>query len=98
MNTVADNWLANAKNQTRFGSHDGLPGPYHREALYNSIRHGTEVMIETPHGSRLTGRAVMLGPAGWVLNLGGPHGTPGIASEENVIWVTGASKVLGFKD
>ena len=30
------------------------------------------------------GRAVMLGPSGWVLNMGGQYGTPGIADENNI--------------
>ena len=36
-----------------------------------------------------TGRAVMRGPAGWVLNMGGPHGTPGIATPDNTVKVRG---------
>jgi hypothetical protein len=65
----------------------GFPGPFERERLFDGIRPGSRVTIVTPHGSRLTGRAVMRGPAGWVLNLGGRHGTPGIASDDNVIAV-----------
>lgn len=53
--------------------------------LIDSIRHGDKVTIITPHGNKLTGKAVMKGPYGWVLNLGGKHGTPGIASDENTI-------------
>ena len=67
----------------------GFPGPFEREILFNKIRPGSRVTIVTRHGSKLTGRAVMRGPAGWVLNLGGAHGTPGIASDENVIAVRG---------
>jgi hypothetical protein len=63
----------------------GLPSPFEREILFNKIQHGDFVTIVTPHGSTRKGRAVMRGPAGWVLNLGGAHGTPGIASEDNVI-------------
>lgn len=32
-----------------------------------------------------TGKAVMRGTGGWVLNMGGPHGTPGIADEKNIV-------------
>lgn len=71
----------------RPSSETGLPGLLDRELLYNKIRPGSRVTIVTPHGSKLTGRAVMRGPAGWVLNLGGPHGTPGIADDENTIAV-----------
>jgi hypothetical protein len=56
------------------------------------IRPGDSVTIVTRHGQKQTGRAVMRGPAGWVLNLGGPHGTPGIATEENTIAVRKARK------
>lgn len=27
----------------------------------------------------------MRGPAGWVLNMGGKHGTPGIATPESIV-------------
>lgn len=52
--------------------------------LYDAIRHGDRVTIVNRFGQQRTGRAVMLGPAGWVLNMGGPHGTPAIASPENI--------------
>lgn len=98
MNPISDlakEWLK--ANKGNLASRDGLPGAYHREVLFGSIKPGVQVAIVTPHGNLLQGRPVMRGPAGWVLNLGGPHGTPGIASEENVVWVSGASKTLGFK-
>ena len=57
------------------------------QRLIDSIQHGDKVTIITPHGNKLTGKAVMKGPAGWVLNLGGKYGTPGIASDENTIQV-----------
>lgn len=92
--TIAREWLAT--NKERFGSHDGLPAAFHRECLYLAIKVGSQVVIRTRHGNLLQGRAVMRGPAGWVLNMGGPYGTPGIACEENTVWVTGASRALGF--
>ena len=57
--------------------------------LVDSIRPGDIVTIISPHGQKLTGRAVMpaKGGIGWVLNLGGRHGTPGIATDENTIMV-----------
>jgi len=55
--------------------------------LIDSIKAGDKVTIITPHGNKLTGKAVMKGPYGWVLNLGGKYGTPGIASDENTIQV-----------
>ena len=51
------------------------------------IHAGDRVTIVTPHGHQRTGRAVMLGPAGWVLNMGGAHGTPAIASDQNIVSV-----------
>ena len=94
LGTVATKWLA--ENKQFLGSRDGLPGDFHREVLFNSIQNGSRVAIQAPRGSLLEGRAVMRGPAGWVLNLGGSHGTPGIASESNTIWVSGASQTLGI--
>ena len=55
--------------------------------LFESIRPGDRVTILTPHGQELSGRAVMRGPAGWVLNLGGRYGTPGIAGPDNTVAV-----------
>ena len=55
--------------------------------LIDSIKAGDKVTIITPHGNKLTGKAVMKGPYGWVLNLGGKYETPGIASDENTIQV-----------
>lgn len=61
----------------------GLGGAY----PFSTIRAGCRVTILTPHHQQRTGRAVMRGPHGWVLNLGGKHGTPGIATESNVLMV-----------
>lgn len=55
--------------------------------LCDLIRPGSNVTIATPHGRLMTGRAVMRGPAGWVLNMGGLYGTPKIASDANVVKV-----------
>lgn len=60
---------------------------------FESIRVGDRVTVLVPSGigrhgqeySQKTGRAVMRGPAGWVLNMGGRFGTPGIASPENFV-------------
>ena len=52
---------------------------------FSSIGHGDHVTIKTPQGQTQKGKAVMRGPHGWVLNLGGKHGTPGIASEKNYL-------------
>lgn len=57
--------------------------------LIDSVEPGDRVTILTPQGQKKTGRAVMRarGVRGWVLNLGGPHGTPGLATDENVVSV-----------
>lgn len=51
------------------------------------IRPGDRVTIVDRFGVERTGRAVMRGPHGWVLNMGGKHGTPGIATDENIVSV-----------
>jgi hypothetical protein len=57
------------------------------QTLVDGIRRGDRVTIITPHGIKLTGTAVMRGAMGWVINLGGRHGTPGIATEGNCVGV-----------
>lgn len=60
-----------------------------------SIRPGDRVTILVPAGfgrhgqewKEATGRAVMRGDYGWVLDMGGKRGRPGIASEENLVRV-----------
>lgn len=53
---------------------------------------GDRVTIVTPHGQTRTGRAVMKGPYGWVLNMGGPHGTPAVATDRNIVRVVRKGK------
>jgi hypothetical protein len=58
---------------------------------YNDIEHGDHVTFNHPlRGSDKTpqqgrGKAVMRGPGGWVVNMGGAHGTPGIVSSDNYV-------------
>jgi hypothetical protein len=59
---------------------------------FHEIQPGDRVTILTPQGQERSGRAVMRSSyGGWVLNMGGAHGTPGIVSEENFVRV-GASR------
>lgn len=59
----------------------------------DAIRPGDRVTFVNRFGQARTGRAVMPCIAGgWVLNMGGPHGTPGIANEFNIIRVTKAKR------
>jgi DNA-directed RNA polymerase subunit RPC12/RpoP len=62
--------------------------------LVDSIRPGDRVTIVNRFGQPSTGRAVMpaKGGIGWVLNMGGAHGTPGIATDENVVKVSPAKR------
>ena len=52
--------------------------------LFDMIRPGDRVTIVNRFGQQHTGKAVMLGPGGWVLNMGGQHGTPAIATDDNI--------------
>jgi hypothetical protein len=63
--------------------------PNPAETLYERIKPGSRVTIVNRFGQRKAGRAVMRGPAGWVLNMGGRYGTPDIASPANVVKVSG---------
>jgi len=60
----------------------------------DKIMAGDRVTIVSPQGALLTGKAVMTGPAGWVLNLGGRYGTPGIASMKNIMLVKRAGQTV----
>jgi hypothetical protein len=61
----------------------------------SQIQNGDRVTILVPAGigrngqewKESTGRAIMRGPHGWVLNMGGRYGTPGIAGVENTVKV-----------
>jgi hypothetical protein len=65
--------------------------------LIAKIRHGDRVTILVPNGigrngqewKEATGRAVMRGPHGWALNMGGRYGRPGVATEKNIVAVKG---------
>ena len=53
--------------------------------LIDMIKPGDRVYIMNRFGQVHSGRAVMKGPAGWVLNMGGKYGTPAIADDRNTI-------------
>lgn len=61
-------------------------------SLVDTIRPGDRVTIVNRFGQERSGRAVMRGPYGWVLNMGGPHGTPDIACDENTVRVIAATR------
>lgn len=55
--------------------------------ILKAIKPGDRVTIVNRFGQESTGRATMRGPAGWVLNMGGAHGTPAIATDDNIVKV-----------
>jgi hypothetical protein len=57
------------------------------EYLFDGIRARSKVTIMTPLNQKVSGVAVMKGPCGWVLNMGGRYGRPAIATEDNVVAV-----------
>jgi hypothetical protein len=59
---------------------------------FDAIRPGDRVVIVDRFGAKRSGRCVMKFPEHAVLNMGGPHGTPGIASPENVVEVKKAKE------
>ena len=56
-----------------------------RNTTFEQIRPGDRVTIRNRFNQERTGRAVMHGPAGWVLNMGGRYGIPAIADESNTV-------------
>ena len=62
--------------------------------LFDGIRVGDRVTIVNRFGQERSGRATIHNRAQdlWVLNMGGPHGTPGIATRENVTRVSGGRR------
>lgn len=55
--------------------------------LLAHARAGDTATIRTSHGQERSGRVVIRGPHGLVLNLGGRYGTPGVATEANIVSV-----------
>lgn len=78
-----------ADDETMFQREDGEP-----VSVDDVIRVGDRVTIYTPQKQKRSGRAVMRGLAGWVLNMGGPHGTPGIATDKNVSSIKRGNKTI----
>jgi hypothetical protein len=73
-------------------------------SLTDYIRPGDRVVIQVPagmgrHGQEwksVQGRAVMRNrqTGTWAVNLGGPHGRPGVASDENIVQIRRGGKVI----
>lgn len=54
-------------------------------ALYAKITARSMVTFLDHNDQKRRGRAVMKGPYGWVLNMGGRHGTPKVIDDRAVI-------------
>lgn len=81
------NYERTAKKAYGFNSQSELKQMRESGGVMSQIRAGDRVTIVDRFGKEQSGRAVMFGPAGWVLNMGGRHGTPAIANEENIVKV-----------
>lgn len=58
------------------------------QSLVDVIRRGDRVTIVNRFGQTHTGKAVMRSSSGgWVLNMGGRYGTPGLADDSNIVKV-----------
>lgn len=57
--------------------------------MFKTIKPGDRVTIRTALGQERDGRAIMFNckVQGWLLNMGGKHGSPAIATEKNVLAV-----------
>ncbi len=72
-------------------------------SVFSDIKPHDRVTILVPNGigrngqewKEATGRVVMRSPSigGWVLNMGGRYGTPGLASPENTVAINGKRMV-----
>ena len=66
--------------------------------IIDQIRMGDRVSFTNRMGKSQTGKAVMYGPGGWVLNMGGAHGTPAGVKEWEITKVVrpkGSKSTLG---
>lgn len=55
------------------------------QSLIAAARPGDRVTIATPQGNKRTGRVTLAYSTHLVLNLGGKHGTPGVATADNIV-------------
>jgi hypothetical protein len=90
-NTFMDKQNPNYERKTAYSFNSVSEQKQQQEAggVVSQIRPGDRVTITTSHGQEMTGRAVMYNAQQqcWVLNMGGKHGTPGIADETNIVKV-----------
>ena len=50
-----------------------------QDETFSEIQIGDKVWYETPQGQQASGKAVMRGPAGWVINIG--NGRPQVVND-----------------
>ncbi len=81
---IASTLGGGTKRSSRARSHATVGGTRSLVAVINA---GCRVTIVDRFGKQSTGRAVMRGPYGWVLNMGGKHGRPAIATDDNIVSV-----------
>lgn len=62
---------------------------------FGLIRPGDRVTIQYKQGQRRTGRATLCYSTHTVLNMGGPHGRPAVATDANIIKHTPATRRRG---
>lgn len=62
-----------------------------REEMMDQCKPGLHVAVVTPHNNVRIGRLVMRSSFGgtWVMNAGGPHGTPVLVDTTNIIYLQG---------
>lgn len=65
-------------------------------SAFDAIKPGSRVTIKTPQGQTRRGKAVMYNSKidGWVLNMGGRHGTPGIVTRDNFVALGGGGGAM----
>jgi len=60
--------------------------------ILRAIHRGDKVTITTAHGQQATGTAALLGPHGWVLNMGAGGARTAIATNDNIVNVKPAKR------
>lgn len=65
------------------------------EGATSLIKPGDKVTIRTPQKQLRSGKVVMKSShGGWVLNMGGAHGRPGVADDKNIVKVMRGGKAI----
>lgn len=80
--------------------HYVFKGSLTESTLFDAIKVGDKVTVVDRFGKERTGVARIRNRKDgvWVLNMGGAHGTPGIASEKNIVRVNGKRTLVESTD